>query len=134
MDKDITEPQSICNTLNNYFCSVGLELVQSLNPCGQSDFKKYCPFPCKNSMFCSSVTPDEISRIIHKFPNNKAPGRDQISGRILKEISDSVITPLAYIQRIRGFTSMRYINRLFTYLLTYLLNHHHHHHHHLSLL
>jgi len=24
------------------------------------------------------------------------------------------------IQRIRGFTSMRYINRLFTYLLTYL--------------
>jgi len=47
-------------------------------------------------MFCSPVTPDEIS-IIHKFSNNKAPGRDQISGRILKEISDSVITPLAYI-------------------------------------
>jgi len=48
-------------------------------------------------MFCNPVTPDEISRIIHKFPNNKAPGRDQISGKILKEISDSVITPLAYI-------------------------------------
>ena len=28
------------------------------------------------------------------------------------------------IQRIRGFTSMRYINRLFTYLLTYLLTGH----------
>jgi len=25
------------------------------------------------------------------------------------------------VQRIRGFTTMRYINRLFTYLLTYLL-------------
>ena len=97
VDKDITEPQGVCDTLNNYFCTVGPELVQSLNPCGHSDFKKYCPFPCKNSMFCSPVTPDEISRIIHKFPNNKAPGRDQISGRILKEISDSVITPLAYI-------------------------------------
>jgi len=48
-------------------------------------------------MFCSPVTPNEISRIIHKFPNNKAPERDQISGRILKEISDSVITPFAYI-------------------------------------
>jgi len=97
VDKDIIEPQSICSTLNNYFCSVGPELVQSLNPCGQSDFKKYCPFPCKNSMFCSPVTSDETSRIIHKFPNNKAPGTDKISGRILKEISDSVVTPLADI-------------------------------------
>ena len=30
------------------------------------------------------------------------------------------LRPLRH-QRIRGFTSMRYINRLFTYLLTYLL-------------
>jgi len=33
------------------------------------------------------------------------------------------------IQRIRGFTTMRYINRLFTYLLTYLLTTHSHSQH-----
>ena len=29
--------------------------------------------------------------------------------------------PIRGTQRIRGFTTMRYINRVFTYLLTYLL-------------
>jgi len=33
----------------------------------------------------------------------------------------SISASFTFIQRIRGFTSMRYINRLFTYLLTYLL-------------
>jgi len=29
---------------------------------------------------------------------------------------------ISYYQRIRGFTTMRYINRLFTYLLNYILS------------
>ena len=95
--EDITEPQDICSKLNTYFCSIGPTLVQSLNPCGQSDFKNYCPFPCKDSMFCSTVTPDEIVRIIHNFPNNKAPGRDNISSRVLKEICDSIAPALTYL-------------------------------------
>jgi len=32
-----------------------------------------------------------------------------------------VCSVLIYVQRIRGFTTMRYINLRFTYLLTYLL-------------
>ena len=37
-------------------------------------------------------------------------------------LDDSILLVLLlYFQRIRGFTTMRYINRLFTYLLTYLL-------------
>jgi len=42
-DKDLTESSDICNALNNYFCSVGPSLVQSLKPAGQFDFKRYCP-------------------------------------------------------------------------------------------
>ena len=80
-DKDLTESSDICNALNSYFCSVGPSLAQSIKPAGHFDFKRYCPNSCKNSMFCCPVTSDEIIRIILKFPNNKAPGNDNINSK-----------------------------------------------------
>ena len=41
-------------------------------------------------MFCSPVTPDEITRILYKFPNNKAPGGDGINSKVLKVIGSSI--------------------------------------------
>ena len=96
-NETVTDPRDICNKLNSYFCSIGPTLVQSLNTSGQNDFKHYCPPSCKNSMFCSPVIPEEIVRIINNFPNNKAPGRDNISSKMLKEICDTVVCPLTYI-------------------------------------
>jgi len=51
----------------------------------------------KNIMFCSPVSAEEIIKIICKFPNNKASGRDNIKSKILKEISSFIVDPLAYI-------------------------------------
>jgi len=48
-------------------------------------------------MFCSCVTPEEIIKIIYSFPNNKAPGMDNISSKILKKISNSITFPLTFI-------------------------------------
>ena len=83
--------------MNNYFCSVGAKLAQSLSSSSNNEFMKYLPSPNKNSMFCSPVTPDEITRILYKFPNNKAPGGDGINSKVLKLIGSSIATPLAHI-------------------------------------
>jgi len=48
-------------------------------------------------MFYVPVTPGEILRIIYNFPYNKAPGSDNISSKILKEISDSIVLPSSII-------------------------------------
>ena len=96
-NEEITDSSEISNKLNTYFCSIGPTLLHSLKPCGQSDFKNYCPPSNKDSMFCDPITHDEIVRIIHSFPNNKAPGSDNISTKILKEISHSIMFPLIYI-------------------------------------
>jgi len=95
--KEFTESSDICSAINSYFCYVGPSLVQSLKSVGICDFKKYCPNPCKNSIFCCPVTTDEIIRIMHKFPNNKAPGNDNINSKILKEVSDIIADPLTFI-------------------------------------
>jgi len=48
-------------------------------------------------LFCSCVAPEKIIKIIYSFPNNKAPGMDNISSNILKKISNSIIFPLTFI-------------------------------------
>ena len=96
-NKHLTETSDICSALNNYFCNVGPTLVQSFDLSQVFEFKRYCPNPCKNSMYCSPVTADEITRIIYNFPNNKAPGIDNINSKLLKEVSDIIVDPLAYI-------------------------------------
>ena len=64
--------------MNDYFSCIGEKLAQTLKPCGQFDFQKYCKYTCK-SMFCAPVTSDEITKIISNLPNNKAPRIDNIS-------------------------------------------------------
>ena len=76
---------------------MGAKLAQSLSSSSNNDFMKYLPFRNKNSMFCSPVTPDEIIRILYKFPNNKAPWGDGINSKVLKVIGSSIVTPLAHI-------------------------------------
>jgi len=49
-NEDITDLSCICNRFNTYFSSTGPNLVQSINPCGQSDLKHYCP-PAKTVRF-----------------------------------------------------------------------------------
>ena len=113
-NEDIIEPKEICNGLNEYFCSTGANFVQSLQPCGQFDFEKYCSYSCKNSMFCSPVSAEEIIKIVCKYPNNKAPGRDNIKSKILKEISSYIVDPLVYIQggpKKRGHSTFSQISR-----------------------
>jgi len=97
-NKDISDPNEIYNKINNYFCSVGKNISQTLNSCKNSDFMKYISYRNKNSsMFCSLVTPDEIVEIIQRLPNNKAPGRAGISSKILKVICKSIAPLLAHI-------------------------------------
>jgi len=48
-------------------------------------------------MFCTPVLTEEITKIIQKFPTNKAPGKVNINAKLLKVISKQVTTPLTYI-------------------------------------
>ena len=97
MTTKILQNVMLCNALNEYFYAVGPELAKCSNPSGEFAFKKYLQYNSKNSMFCSCVTPEEIIKIIYSFPNNKAPGMDNISSKILKKISNSITFPLTFI-------------------------------------
>jgi len=62
-----------------------------------NDFTKYCPRTSIDSMYCDTIQSDEIFKIISNFSNNKSPGLDGITPKLLKEISTDIIQPLTYI-------------------------------------
>ena len=100
----VTGTKDICNSLNKHFSSVGDKLVQVLEKCNLQDFVRYCPPANPVSMFCTPTDPFEIQKILMSLKSNKSPGADNISPKILKEISTDIIGPLAYIFNL-SFTS-----------------------------
>jgi len=65
---ECTSPKDISNCLNNYFCSIGPKLAETVN-CHTTDFLQYCYAPVKDRMYCKPVSPQEIIDIkINKSP------------------------------------------------------------------
>jgi len=96
-NKTITDQKDISNGLNKNFCCIGESLADTLTVDKLNDFTKYCPPTSIDSMYCDTIQSDEIFKIIRNFSNNKSPGLDGITPKLLKEISTDIIQPLTYI-------------------------------------
>jgi len=46
---EYTSPKDISNCLNNYFCSIGPKLAETIN-CHTTEFLQYCHAPVKDNM------------------------------------------------------------------------------------
>jgi len=93
----VTDRKEICNFLNEYFCTVGRHLADSLPPHTGQLFTEYLPPPTKSSMFCNPTTPYEVFRIINALNINKSPGPDNISPKIIKSVGDVIAEPLSFV-------------------------------------
>ena len=82
--KYITDPQSISNVMNNYFCNIGKSLQDNIPPTGPDEFKNYLPPAIVNSFFLRPIEVDEIINLINKLNPRKSSGPDGISGKLLK--------------------------------------------------
>lgn len=91
----LTNDKDIANALNNYFVSVGPQLSRNLK---QGDcYKKFLPKMQQKCLFLHPTESKEIRTIIAQLKNNKSPGDDKISNKILKlcpEIFSKLLTHL----------------------------------------
>ena len=94
--KEITDPQDICNKMNDYFSNIGVNLSKEL-PQSTHCFTHYMPAPMLNSMFCSSITYNDIVCEILKLNVTKSAGNDGIGPMIVRENSLSFAAPLLHI-------------------------------------
>ena len=94
--KDITsDPKTIANAFNNYFVNVGPTLASQI-PDQPVDFSRYMPPPNECSLFLTPASESEVKRIITNLSDG-APGKDGVTAKTLKIVSDVVVTPITHL-------------------------------------
>ena len=91
-----TDSLQIANTFNDFFVEIGPKLA-NLAPQSNTDFRTYLSDPNPKSLFLSPVSQREIYNIVMRFGNNKAPGLDECSPKIVKIVIESISEPLCHI-------------------------------------
>ena len=92
----IVENQAIANELGKYFSRVGKQFASKVGP-SKRNIDEYLEKirMCQTSIFLTPTSETEIKRLIEKLPNKTSSGYDRINNIILKEIVDSISSPLA---------------------------------------
>ena len=83
----VTETEK-ANLLNNFFKD------QTMLNDDNAELPDIIPYPVQDNFSSLSLTPDEVETTLKALPIGKATGPDEISNRLLKEISREISVPL----------------------------------------
>jgi len=88
------------NQFNNFFINVGKKLAENSNYVPKIDLDltnhKTCLYSF-DEMFLKEIDAPEVRLVIKNFKDDTAAGYDRITVKILKNISELIITPLVFI-------------------------------------
>ena len=96
-DKDISDPQEVVNLYNNYFRSIGSDIVDKLSNSSKTFHDFLPPRNCSDSFFLKPIQPNEIVKIVGEFQKNKSPGYDEIDSNVLQKSIHILALPLCSI-------------------------------------
>lgn len=94
---EIEKSYKMANSLNIYFSSVGEHLGLDANPVDSIQFSKFYRSNINESLFLSPVTPNEVTSVIKQVKNKMTSGWDEIPMVLVKHVSNSIASPLAFI-------------------------------------
>ena len=93
----ISTDSEISNTFNNFFCSIGENLANSIPGNNHNGFQTYLNNPVNESIFSEPINKYEIRNVICNLNRHKNCGPDDFSPRLITEIVDELLRPLEYI-------------------------------------
>lgn len=97
---EITDPDAICTTFNNYFGEIAQSLRSNFGNNNSNNISNNTQLPISiptNSLYIKPVSEAEIIRIINELNNTTAVGCDDIPITIIKQIANFLSTPLQNI-------------------------------------
>lgn len=70
----LTQPEDICNELNQYFSTIGEKLAEELDKKNSNDksYMSCCSKSVLNSMFCKTTDKDELRKLIKNLMEGKS--------------------------------------------------------------
>ena len=93
----INDPSKIANKFSEYFVTIGPELTKKITKNKDKTFDNYLTNNYKESMFLEPITIDEIETEITNMKQNKSPGYDNISSKIIKLTAKNISESLTHI-------------------------------------
>ena len=93
------DSESITNSFNEFFSSVGESLAKQQTCKAPQNSKKYLRSlnQYKTSIFLPPTTTNEILALIKNLQNKRSSGYDNISNLLLKSLSAQITVPLEII-------------------------------------
>ena len=88
---NLTEPQTITESFNNFFSEIGGNLAKNF-PNNDSQFKNYLGMPVAHSMYLFNTSVEEIIRVIKSLKNSNSLGHDNLPTKFIK-LSAAQIAP-----------------------------------------
>ena len=95
-NRNIENDQTIANTMNEYFVTVGENLASKL-PSPQKSFDLFLKGDFPHSLFFEPIVTEEVSKEIQLLKVNKTPGPDEITNSILIGTEAYIVKPLTYV-------------------------------------
>ena len=92
-DKTTNAQSIIANAFNNFFVNIGPTLASKI-PATGDQYKSYLPAKNDLSMLVTPVSEPEMKKLIMQL-NDGAPGRDGVTSKSLKCITDQIAMPLS---------------------------------------
>ena len=93
--KTFTDPYGISNAFNDHFVSIGKKLTEKFD--NSSNMRKYMNTNCNESIFLEPIVKEEVMNTINQLKENKAPGPDGISPKIIRFSRDHIAPCLTHI-------------------------------------
>ena len=104
----LTDKKEIANVLNDYFINIGPQLSKQTTDI--NNYQQYMNNNQSNSLYLYPTEPSEILNLISKLDNNKSPGDDAISSKLLKTcpiIFSKLISHIANVAMTTGIYPQR---------------------------
>lgn len=91
-----SDNKQIADIFNNHYANIGQSMAAKIkNSSGNTSYETRYSNP--NSIFLSPTDDNEIKKNIHELKPKKSPGKDGITGEMLKSCSKTVISPLTLL-------------------------------------
>lgn len=105
--KSVSNDQDIANTINEHFCSVGDRISKKVDSTSTNKFKCYLRNKLQNSFYLSPVSETDVNKVIKQLKENKSPGPDGITNKLIKVCASSLTYPLTLIYNL-SITNAQY--------------------------
>ena len=90
--KNLSDPQAISNSVNNYFSEIGEKLANKFSQNNNPEFKKYLGNPVPQSIYLQEVTEAEIKNAICDLNNSNSTSHDDFTTKFVK-LSSPILAP-----------------------------------------